>query len=132
MDKYQFTPVKKVNGQNARWICQDACDVPRVMHTNVCASVTVLALVSSERDFVATQFFDSRLRVNANSHAKVLETVAMARINELTAGTEYVFQQDTAPAHKAGKTQACLYDEVPNHWSQDFSPTLSPDEKSLN
>lgn len=48
-------------------------------------------------------------------------------MDEISAGRPYLFQQDSAPAHKAKKTQAWLLENVPHHWSPDLWPPSSPD-----
>lgn len=114
-----------MNRQNDRLICQNASDVPAVVHTKFPASVMVLGVVSSEGDVVAPHFFNEGLRVIADSYI-VLQTVAKPWMEEVIAGKEYMFQQDSAPAHKARKMQACLYGSLPHHWSPDLWPPIQP------
>ena len=47
-------------------------------------------------------------------------------------GRNYVFQQDSAPAYKAKKTQAWLHTNVPFHWSPDLWPPSAPDCNPLD
>ncbi|QQP55437.1 Uncharacterized protein FKW44_008619, partial [Caligus rogercresseyi] len=44
----------------------------------------------------------------------------------------YVFQQDSAPAHKSKETQAWLLENLPYHWSPDLWPPSSPDCNPLD
>ena len=53
-------------------------------------------------------------------------------MDEIAAGRPYVFQQDSAPAHKAKTTQAWLCNNVPHHWSPDLWPPSSPDCNPLD
>ncbi|QQP52538.1 Uncharacterized protein FKW44_004719, partial [Caligus rogercresseyi] len=46
-------------------------------------------------------------------------------------GRPYVFQQDSAPAHKSRETQAWL-ENLPYHWSPDLWPPSSPDCNPLD
>ena len=43
-----------------------------------------------------------------------------------------MFQQDSAPAHKARKTQAWLHSNLAYHWSLDLWPPSSPDYSPLD
>ena len=47
-------------------------------------------------------------------------------------GRPYVFQQDSAPAHTARSTQACMYNNFLAHWSPDLWPSYSPDFNPLD
>ena len=62
--------------------------------------------------------------MNASEYIKVLDRVANGR--------PYVFQQDSAPAHKAQVTQNWLAGNVPCHWSPDIWPLSSPDLNPLD
>ena len=53
-------------------------------------------------------------------------------MDEVASGKEYVFQKDSAPAHKARKTQAWCYENLPYHWSPDLWPSSSPDSNALD
>ncbi|KOC62582.1 hypothetical protein WH47_04243 [Habropoda laboriosa] len=53
-------------------------------------------------------------------------------MDRVAAGREYVFQQNSAPPHKARKTQAWLYRNLCHHWSPDLWPPSSPDYNPLD
>lgn len=53
-------------------------------------------------------------------------------MDEIAARCPYVFQQDSAPAHKAKMTQVWLLNNVPHHWSPDLWPPFSPDCNPLD
>lgn len=53
-------------------------------------------------------------------------------MDRIANGRPYVFQQDSAPAHKARTTQAWLLNNVPHHWSPDLWPPSSPDCNPLD
>lgn len=131
-DEKIFFQDQKVNRQNDRWICQNAYDVPAIMHSKFPASVMVLGVISSEGDVMVPHFFERHLKVNADIYINVLETFVKPWMDEVAAGRQYVFQQDSAPAHKARKTQAWLYANLPYHWSPDLYPTSSPDCNPLD
>lgn len=119
-----------MNRRNDRWLCADPSDVPHVMHTKFPASVMVLGVVSSEGHIMPPHFFQQGLRLNAAGYNEVLETVVKPWIDRVCDGRPYVFQQDSAPAHKAVVTQdwmaANLHDHItPNMWPPN-SPDLNP------
>ena len=53
-------------------------------------------------------------------------------MDKIAAGRPYVFQQDSAPAHKAKTTQAWLFNNDSHHWSPDLWPPSSPDCNPLD
>ncbi|UYV79804.1 hypothetical protein LAZ67_18000702, partial [Cordylochernes scorpioides] len=126
-DEKNFDVDQKVNPRNDRWICKDPSEIPVVMHTKFPASVMVLGVISSEDDVMPPHFFEKGLRMNADTYINVLETVVKPWMDMVAAGRKYVFQQDSAPAHKAKKTQSWLTLNVPSHWGPDIWPPNSPD-----
>lgn len=131
-DEKNFVQDMKVNVQNNRWLCADPSDVPVVMHSKVPASVMVLGVVSSEGHVMPPHIFPQGLRLNADGYIAVLRTVVVPWMDSVSVGRPYVFQQDSAPAHKAKKTQSWLLDNVPHHWSPDLWPPSSPDCNPLD
>ncbi|UYV82607.1 hypothetical protein LAZ67_22000117 [Cordylochernes scorpioides] len=131
-DEKNFDVDQKVNPRNDRWICKDPSEIPVVMHTKFPASVMVLGVISSEGDVMPPHFFEKGLRMNADTYINVLETVVKPWMDMVAAGRKYVFQQDSAPAHKAKKTQSWLTLNVPSHWGPDIWPPNSPDCNPLD
>ncbi|UYV67039.1 hypothetical protein LAZ67_4003746 [Cordylochernes scorpioides] len=131
-DEKNFDVDQKVNPRNDRWICKDPSEIPVVMHTKFPASVMVLGVISSEGDVMPPHFFEKGLRMNADTYINVLETVVKPWMEMVAAGRKYVFQQDSAPAHKVKKTQSWLTLNVPSHWGPDIWPPNSPDCNPLD
>ncbi|UYV68980.1 hypothetical protein LAZ67_6001880 [Cordylochernes scorpioides] len=131
-DEKNFDVDQKVNPRNDRWICKDPSEIPVVIHTKFPASVMVLGVISSEGDVMPPHFFEKGLRMNADTYINVLETVVKPWMDMVAAGRKYVFQQDSAPAHKAKKTQSWLTLNVPSHWGPDIWPPNSPDCNPLD
>ncbi|UYV68303.1 hypothetical protein LAZ67_5003795 [Cordylochernes scorpioides] len=131
-DEKNFDVDQKVNPRNDRWICKDPSEIPVVMHTKFPASVMVLGVISSEGDVMPPHFFEKGLRMNADTYINVLETVVKPWMDMVATGRKYVFQQDSAPAHKAKKTQSWLTLNVPSHWGPDIWPPNSPDCNPLD
>ena len=74
--------------------------------------------------------FEVGLKVNTKVYLDVLKSVVIPWWNQVADGRPWVWQQNSAPAHKSKETQAWLqkecYDFVPfSHWPP-FSPDLNP------
>ena len=129
-DEKNFTQDQVHNRQNNRWIAVNNQDVPKVMKTKFAKTVMVFGVISSEGDIMPPHIFESGLKVNTKVYLEVMEQVVVPWCNQVANGRPWVWQQDSAPAHKAKKTQEWLadpinrvYDFVPfSHW-----PPSSPD-----
>lgn len=131
-DEKNFSQDQVSNRQNDRWICEAIEEVPVVKHTKFPSSVMVLGVISSEGDVMPPFFFPKGLRVTAEIYQEVLRDVVKPWMDRIANGRPYVFQQDSAPAHKARTTQAWLLNNVPHHWSPDLWPPSSPDCNPLD
>ena len=112
------------------WIAMNNRDMPRVMKTKFPAMVMVFGVVSSEGHSIPPHIFEVNLKVNTKVYLDELKSVVIPWCNQVAGGRPWVWQQDSAPAHKSKKTQAWLqkefYDFVPfSHWSPS-SPNLNP------
>ena len=112
------------------WIATSNRDVPRVMKTKFSAMVMVFGVVSSESDIMPPHIFEVGLKVNTKVYLDVLKSVVIPWCNLVAGGRPWVWQQDSAPAHKSKETQAWLqkefYDFVTlSHWNPP-SPDLNP------
>ena len=107
------------DSQNHRLIAKNNRDVPRVMKTKFPATVMVFGVVSSEGYIMTPHIFEVSLKVNTK--VDVLKSMVIPWCNQVVGGRPWVWQQDSAPAHKSKETQAWLqkeyYDFVPfSHW----------------
>ena len=114
------------------WIATNNRGVPRVMKTKFPATVMVFGVVSSEGHIMPPHIFEVGLKVNTKVYMDVLTSVVIPWGNQVAGGRPWVWQQDSAPAHKSKETQAWLqkecYDFVPSsHW-----PPSSFDLNSLD
>ena len=96
-------------------------NVPRVMKTKFPATVIVFGVVSSEGHIMLPHIFDVGLKVNTKVYLDVLKSVVILCCNQVAGGRPWVWQQDSALAHKSKETKAWLqkecYDFVPfSHW----------------
>ena len=106
-------------------------NVPRVMKTKFPGTVMVFGVISSEGHIMPPHIFEVGLKVNTKVYLDVLKSVVIPWRNQVAGGRPWVWQQDSAPAHKSKETQAWLqkecYDFVP------FSlPPTSPDLNPLD
>ena len=89
----------------------------RVMKTKFPATVMVFGMVSSEGHIMPPPIFEFGLKVNTKVYLDVLKSVVIPWCNQVAGGRLWVWQQDSAPAHKSKETQAWLqkecYDFVP-------------------
>ena len=103
------------------WVATNNRDVPRVMKTKCLATVMVFSVVSSEGHIMPPHIFEVGLKVNTKVYLDVLKSVVIPWCNQVAGGRPWVWQQDSAPAHKSKQTQAWLQKEcyvfVPfSHW----------------
>ena len=112
------------------WIATNSRGVPRVMKTKFPATVMVFGVVSSEGHTMPLHIFEVGLKVNTNVYLDVPKSVVIPWCNQVAGSRPWVWQQDSAPAHKSKETRARLqkecYDFVPfSHWplsSLDLNP----------
>ena len=92
-------------------------NVPRVMKTKFPATVMVFGVVSSEGHIMPLHIFEVGLKVNIKVYLDMLKSVVIPWCNQVAGGRPWMWQQDSAPAHKSKETQASLqkecYDFVP-------------------
>ena len=104
-------------------------NVPRMMKTKFPAMVMVFGVVSSDSHIMPLHIFEVGLKVNTKVYLDVLKSVVIPWCNQVAAGRPWVWQQDSAPAHKSKETQVWLqecYNFVPfSHWPHS-SPDLNP------
>ena len=96
-------------------------NVPRVMKMKFPATVMVFGVVLSEGHIIPPHIFEVGLKVNTKVYLDVLKRVVILWCNQVAGGRPWVWQQDSAPAHKSKETHAWLqkecYDFVPfSHW----------------
>ena len=101
------------------------------MKTKFPATVIVFGVVSSDGHIMPPHIIKVGLKVNTKVYLDVLESVVIPWCNQGAGGRPWVWQQDSAPAHKSKETQAWIQKEC-----YDFVPfshcPLSPDLKPLD
>ena len=93
------------------WIATNNRDVPRVMKTKFPAKVMVFGVVSSEGHIMPPHIFEVGLKVHTKVYLDVLKSVVIPWCNQVAGSRPWVWQQDSAPAHKSKETQAWLQKE---------------------
>ena len=86
------------------WIATNNRNVPRVMKTKFPATVMVLGVVSSEGHIMPPHIFEVSLKVNTKEYLDVLKSAVITWCNQVSGGRPWVWQQDSAPAHKSKET----------------------------
>ena len=112
------------------WIATNNRNALREMKTKFPAMVMIFGVVSSEGHVMPPHIFEVGLKVNTKVYLDVLKSVVIPWCNQVASGRPWVWQQDSAPAHKSKETQAFLQKEcddfVPfSDWPH-FSPYLNP------
>ena len=95
------------------WIATNNEDMPRVMKTKFPATVMVFGVVSSEGHIMPPHIFEVGLKVNTKVYLDVLKSVAIPWCDQVAGGRPWVWQQDSALAHKSKETQACTLFSLP-------------------
>ena len=104
------------------WIAKNNRDVPRVMKTKFPVTVIVFGVVSCKGHIMPSHILEVGLKVNTKVYLDVLKSVLIPWCNQVAGGTPWVWQQESAPAHKSKETQEAwlqkeCYDFVPfTHW----------------
>ena len=87
------------------WIATNNRDVPRVMK-KFPATVMVFGVVSSEGHIMPPHVFEVGLKVDTKVYVNVLKSVVIPWCNQVAGGRPWVWQQDSALAHKSKETQS--------------------------
>ena len=83
------------------WIATNNRDVPGVMKIMFPATVMVFGVVSSEGHIMPPHIFEVGLKANTKVYLDVLKSVVIPWYNQVVGGRPWVWQQDSAPAHKS-------------------------------
>ena len=108
------------------WIATNNRDVPRVMKTKFPVTVMVFRVVSSEGHIMPPHIFEVGLKVNTKVYLDVLKSVVIPWCNQVAGGRPWVWQQDSAPAHKSKETKAWLQKECYDFLTFSHCPPPSP------
>ena len=97
------------------------------------ATVMVFGVVSSEgHTSYHLSIFEVGLKVNTKVYLDVLKTMVIPWCNQVAGGRPWVWQQDSAPAHKSKVPQAWFQKECYDFVSFSHWPPSSPDLNPLD
>ncbi|XP_059088732.1 uncharacterized protein LOC131884856 [Tigriopus californicus] len=103
-----WTVDRTYNVQNDRHLATDRSKVPHIFTTKFPASIMTLGVICSNGAIMPPVFFKPKERVGAERYCNVLAKFVIPWMKEVAGETEFTFQQDSAPAHKAKKTMDLL------------------------
>ena len=82
-----------------------------MIKTKFPATVMIFGVVSSKGYFMPPHSFEVALKVNTKVYLDVLKSVVILWCNQVAGGRPWVWQQDSALAHKSKETQVWLQKE---------------------
>ncbi|QQP54129.1 Uncharacterized protein FKW44_006853 [Caligus rogercresseyi] len=126
-DEKNWTVDRSYNVQNDRWRAKEREEVPAVFTTKFPASVMTLGVICSTGEVMPPFFFNTKERVNAERYCEVMEEVVIPWMKDKAAGREFIFQQDSAPAHIALRTTILFNSHGITFWDRNTWPSSSPD-----
>ena len=135
-DEKFFTIEQVMNKQNNRIWSSDPFCIPKstrnITRKQGAPGVMVWAGVTADGK-TPLVFINQGVKINAEVYMnQVLESVVKPWAQEHFSGRNWIFQQDSAPSHKAKKVQQWCRDEFPEIISSDEWPSYSPDLNPLD
>jgi transposase len=130
-DEKLFTVQQSLNLQNDRVYAAAFADIPEEMRTvqrfSHPSSIMIWGAVSKKAKFPLV-FVEPGVKVNNIFYREqILEPVVKVQGQVIFKDQHWVFQQDSAPAHKAKINQAWCESEIPDFVSSQEWPPNSPD-----
>ncbi|QQP32420.1 Uncharacterized protein FKW44_024726 [Caligus rogercresseyi] len=126
-DEKNWTVDRSYNVQNDRWLAKEREEVPAVFTTKFPASRMTLGVICSTGEVMLPFFFNPKERVNAEWYCEVMEEVVIPGWRIRPLGREFIFQQDSAPAHIALRTTNLFNSHGITFWDRNTWPSNSPD-----
>ncbi len=102
-DEKVFTVNKVRNSRNGRYLASSVNDILPIHLSKHPASIMVLSIVASNGKKMLLHFFETAFRLKADDYLKILETVVHPWVRAEFGAANYIYQQDSAPTHKASK-----------------------------
>lgn len=135
-DEKLFTTEVKMNAQNDRVYSLAIDDIPEHVRTVSTFqnknSVMVWGAISHNGK-IPLKFVDKGVKIDQKYYkTEILEKTLMKNIDTLYPDGRWIFQQDSAPAHKAKAVQAWLAAKCPQFISSEEWPASSPDLNPLD
>lgn len=115
------------NARNNRYLAYNVDQVPPVSQTKHPASAMMLGIIASDGQKMPPFWFPKGLRVGTKEYLKVMQTVVKPWLDKTYPDSNYCWQQDSAPGHKAKVVQEWCKANLADFWQSNFWPPLSPD-----
>ncbi|XP_059097596.1 uncharacterized protein LOC131891917 [Tigriopus californicus] len=131
-DEKFWTVDQARNAQNDRWLATTPGEVPHINRTKHPAGAMMLGVVASDGKAMPPYWFPKGLKINTEEYLKVMRKVVKPWLDATYPLGNYVWQQDSAPAHKAKKTQKWCQDNLAASWPWAMWPPSSPDCSPLD
>jgi DDE superfamily endonuclease/Transposase len=136
-DEKIFTADAAVNRRNSRYLTglPVAAVDPNIRITPYAKAPLkqmVLGVMASDGQKCPPVFVAAGERINAVIYQDLLRQHVVPWLKTTYPEGNYVFQQDSAPAHAARSTQEFLRENMASHWSPELWPPFSPDLNPLD
>ena len=119
--------VQARNARNDRYLTYAVNNLPPINQTKHPASAMMLGIVASDGSRMPPYWFEKGLRVGAMAYLEVMKEVVKPWLDATFPDGNYVWQQDSAPGHKAKITKKWCKDELARYWPAAMWPPSSPD-----
>ena len=131
-DKKVFTVDQAYNRRNDQQIVSIGSRGEPVSRTKHPASVMFLGIVTSDGKKGPPIFIPDGVKVNTDVYIDILATQVLPWLRKAYPKGNYIFQQDSAPAHASKRTQEWLRLNVSDFWDKNVWPSNSPDLNPLD
>ena len=135
-DEKFFSVEQPHNVQNDRVLASGSSEINKkgriVSRTQIPAGVMVWAGVSflGKTELI---FVENGIKINANNYVTdILQAVVLLWTQQTYPNQNWIFQQDSAPAHRTRTTQEFCKNKFPAFWSPQQWPPYSPDLNQLD
>ena len=125
-DKKIFTVDQAHNRRNDRMVVKVGSKARPKFKTKHPASVMVLGIVASDGNKCPPIFIKEGVKINAQVYQKLMRYHVLPWLKATYPDGNYVFQQDSAPPHKAKTTQEWMKRNLANYWPWTLWPPSSP------
>lgn len=132
-DEKMFTVASPINAQNDRFYVKSGTrkktiSADRLLHTRTTFSKSVMVSVGvSSLGSTELMFVEPGVKINGAYYRDVLLSQQLLPAIRNQSGEFFIFQQDSAPAHRAYETVAFLRRETPAFITPSLWPPNSPD-----
>lgn len=131
-DEKLWTVDQARNSRNDRYLASEVNEVPPVNRTKHPASAMMLGVVASDGEKMPPHWFPKGLKIGAKEYIEVMQMVVKPWLDVTYPNGGYVFQQDSAPGHKAKVTQKWCTENLAGFWPWTMWPPSSPDLNPLD